>query len=189
MKMCWKCGKPHKDGDAFCMYCGASFASESERYQSDGRTVSDKDDTEYLRSDPPKYKRSHTMIIAVAIIALVAVGALVLVINQGGSEGNIYYNYEKGSAQAMDDKIIVSMDIVVLNDSKGMLNYSDVVFRLRTSGGEYEPIVQKTGMLESGWKEYIQQRYTIPMAEYSGALSIIPLTELNMKYDSSLEYP
>ncbi|MBQ7979151.1 MAG: zinc-ribbon domain-containing protein [Candidatus Methanomethylophilaceae archaeon] len=52
-KLCWKCNKFHEDGAKVCPYCGASFATDDMKYQSNGRTVSTTDDTAYLSSAPP----------------------------------------------------------------------------------------------------------------------------------------
>lgn len=72
-RFCWKCGKPHESGIKFCYYCGAAFATDDMHYQTDGRTVSAKDDKAYLSAPPPKYKKHD-----VGLILVLLIGALVI---------------------------------------------------------------------------------------------------------------
>jgi len=102
-KMCWKCGKYHEDGAIECPYCGASFTSDAERYESDGRTISDRDETAYLSSPPPKYRRQH-VILPVVIIGVMIV-AMVFVVAQGymgHDDPDVRYNYVYGTAEIIE---------------------------------------------------------------------------------------
>ena len=93
-KMCWKCGKYHDDGAESCPFCGASFTSDTDRYESDGRTISDKDESAYLKSPPPKYRRQHVILPVIVIGALIV--AMVFVVaqsNMPASDPDVLYNY------------------------------------------------------------------------------------------------
>ena len=195
MKMCWKCGKYHQDGDLFCMHCGASFASEDSKYQTDGRTVSNKDDSEYLRKDPPKYKQSHKATVLVIVIALGIAAAIFLVATNntgsGGGDGpvaDVYYNYTQGVHKEQDDNIVVWFDITVSNERVRVLKYSDVSLQLEgLNGRRYLPNYTQEGMLEKGWYVTLSYSYTIPKAAYGSNLSIVALSEYSTYYDKTLK--
>jgi len=196
MKMCWKCGKYHQDGDLFCMHCGASFASDDSKYQTDGRTVSNKDDTEYLRTAPPKYKKNHKLTVLAVVIALGVAGAIFLVAsnNTGGggdspvAVADIYYNYSQGNYQDYDDQVIVWMEVTFSNERLSLLKYTDVLFEIEGKNGyRYSPNFTKEGMLEKGWKATINYSYTIPKDIYSSNLKMIALSHYSTYYDRTLE--
>ena len=151
-KMCWKCGKYHEDGIESCPFCGASFTSGSERYESDGRTISNKDETAYLNSPPPKYRRQH-VILPVAIIGALIV-AMVFVVAQGyvvNDNPDVRYNYSMYTASELPtdtDPVLpdegmqfVIMRIVIINDSISSGVSSDIRiwdFSLYSNNNWYE---------------------------------------------------
>ncbi|WII07043.1 zinc ribbon domain-containing protein [Methanomassiliicoccales archaeon LGM-RCC1] len=81
-RICWKCHREHEAGSKFCPYCGAGFATDDMHYQNDGRTVSREDDTAYLSSPPPKYKKSRKGV-ALALVLLAVVVALMVMVPSG----------------------------------------------------------------------------------------------------------
>ncbi len=126
-KMCWKCGKYHEDGAISCPFCGASFTSDAERYESDGRTISTKDETAYLKSPPPKYRRQHVILPVIIIAGLIV--AMVFVVAQGymvDNDPDVRYNYsmyttdslQTDSGYVLPDEGMqfVIMRIVIVND-------------------------------------------------------------------------
>ena len=127
-KMCWKCGKYHEEGVTSCPYCGANFTSENDKYMSDGRTVSNKDETAYLSAPPPRYKSSR-MILPAVIILVMVVAFIVITASgfPGGSDADVRYDYDmrntdiiktdgQGYVKPDEGMIFVVMKIEIFND-------------------------------------------------------------------------
>jgi len=95
-KMCWKCQKYNVPGAEFCAFCGVQFATDNDRYQTDGRTVSDEDTTAYLSAPPPKVKGSRRGILYA--FAIVVVGVLIILMMVGNAHEAVY-NYEQTSVE------------------------------------------------------------------------------------------
>ncbi len=156
-KMCWKCGKYHEDGAESCPFCGAAFTSGTERYESDGRTISNKDETAYLRSPPPKYRRQHVILPVVIIGAIIV--AMVFVVAQGyivDNDPDIRYNYslyttsylptDTGYEPPDEGMQFVIMNILIVNDDVTSGVSSDILvweFSLCSSNNWY-PVDPKT---------------------------------------------
>ena len=195
-KMCWKCGKYHEDGISSCPYCGASFTSEDERYQSDGRTVSSKDETAYLSAPPPKYRRSHMILPAVIIFAMV-VAFIVIVASgfPGGDEPDARYNCsitftdklqtDHGYEVPADGMQFAILRIYLVND-KASDGISDDVgiweFSLKARGGSYS--------MSDLTKEYIN--YKEPETIMPGGtvvfFEVFEVSKGIYNYETSLNY-
>lgn len=74
-KLCWKCNRPHEDGLRVCPYCGASFATDEETYQSDGRSIATPVAPEHY---PTTYKKSHSSVKYVLFAVVVFVAAIAM---------------------------------------------------------------------------------------------------------------
>lgn len=149
-KMCWKCGKYHEEGIDSCPFCGASFTSDTERYESDGRTISNKDETAYLRSPPPKYRRQHVILPVVIIGALIVAMVFVVAQDYMTDDPDVRYNYsmvttttlptDTGYVLPDEGMQFVIMEIVIVNDSVSSGVRSDVLvweFSLNSNGNWY----------------------------------------------------
>ena len=114
--ICWKCGKEHKAGAKVCPFCGASFVAENERYQSDGRTISSKDDSAYLRAPiRGSWRRYLRPVLIIVLGALIAITAYVVATGYLGSNSDcdISYNYSLSTHESVSDTDKVYVDVKV----------------------------------------------------------------------------
>lgn len=112
-RMCWKCQKYNVPGAEFCAFCGAQFVTDNDHYQTDGRTISDTDETAYLSAPPPKIKRSYKGI--VLMLAIIAVGAVVIVMAAGGTH-DVVYNYALTDYEEDGNHVHVEYTLSVKNN-------------------------------------------------------------------------
>lgn len=172
-KMCWKCGKYHEEGISSCPYCGASFTSEDEKYQSDGRTVSSKDETAYLSAPPPKYRRSHMILPAVIIFAMVVAFFVIAASGfPGTSDPDVRYDYKMWTADYIELKdhshvgpdagmTFIVMEIKIVNDkaSRGVSDSVDIwQFSVKCDGKWYK--------MDAVTREYVN--YHFPTTVWPG---------------------
>ena len=167
-KMCWKCGKYHEEGISNCPYCGASFTSDDERYLADGRTVSNKDETAYLSSPPPKYKKSHVILPAVIILAMVVAFIAITASGfPGTNDPDVRFDYDIWTADTIETKdhtyieadegmTFAVMKIKIVNDkaSNGVSSSVDIWRFSLNSGGQWYAMDDVT-------KQYINYRYPV----------------------------
>lgn len=157
-KLCWKCGNPHEDGDAYCLKCGASFASDDMRYQTDGRTVSNKDDSAYLSAPPPNYKKGHGKVIAVAVIVLLAIAVAVILLGSSGSSSDVGYDYMITEERDLDPeespqivyRHLIVMDVAIKNNKMDQLDLQEVIFKMNVNGKLYQGWSDLSGTLAKG---------------------------------------
>jgi len=114
-KMCWKCAKYNPPGAKYCAFCNAEFASDDDRYQTDGRTLASIDDKAYLSTPPPKVKKGHgRWIIALIIVVIVGAAAIVMIYN---NMPDATFNYELADSQQISDTSVrVTYVINIRND-------------------------------------------------------------------------
>lgn len=157
-KICWKCGKPHADGDAFCMYCGASFATDDMKYQTDGRTVSATDDKAYLSAPPPKYKKSKVpIIVGVLVVAGVAMMAL-FIFGSMQSADVTYDDYDVETYYSEDkDQTGILYKMYVYNRTDHPIDTAKIYFTIEYNGQSYMQTKGDTAIIAS--KDFMAQGY------------------------------
>ena len=194
-KMCWKCGKYHEDGVDSCPYCGASFTSDTERYESDGRTISNKDETAYLRSPPPKYRRQYVILPVVIIAALIVAMVFVVAQDYMVDGPDVRYNYsmvatstlptDTGYVQPDEGMQFVIMEIVIVNDDVSSGIRSDVLvweFSLYSNGNWY-PMDERTRV----YKNY-QEPITVQIGGTATFYEVFQIPSGASISDESLNY-
>lgn len=175
-KICWKCQREHAPDAAFCPYCGASFATEDMRYQTDGRTVSTANDSSYLTSAPPKYKKSKLKYVVFGVVAVIAVLIVILLIGSS-AVADIEYDYKFVSEDRTDTTIELVVDIRMKNSNLNSLYVPNVNYRINASGqyfegqGEYMDVT-----LAKGSSIDLRMTYSIPKAYASSSYEITPFT-------------
>ena len=182
-KICWKCGRPHKDGDAFCMYCGASFATEDMKYQTDGRTVSATDDKAYLSTPPPKYKKRRTGIV-VAVVAIVAVVLVAILLVGASNSADVLYDDECTGIgkKAGTDQWVVGYDITVTNNTDHAINSDEILFKLRIDGQVIEPYAKSSQIIVSKGTVQIECVFDIDESQVSKKMEIVAYSELTVRH-------
>ena len=207
-KMCWKCGKNHEDGASACPFCGASFTSEGEKYLNDGRTISDKDETAYLSAPPPKYRRSHVILPAVIILAMV-VAFIVIVASgfPGGDDPDARYDCSITLADRLqtDDGYeypdegmqFAILKIYMVNDKASDGISDDVenwVFTLKASGQKYAMSeltkdyvkYQKPKLIMPGESVVFYEVFEVPKDVYNFEADLKYLGKEKVAYDPLL---
>jgi len=138
-KLCWKCGNPHEEGDRFCLKCGASFATEDERYQTDGRTISNVDDRAYLSAPPPKYKKSKVPLIIGFFVVIGVVAVAVLVFGSMQSPDVEYEDYDIEVYYSEDkDATGILYKMWIYNKTDHAIDTSKIWFTIDYNGMTYK---------------------------------------------------
>ena len=143
-KLCWKCGKMHGEDARVCPYCGASFASKDAEYHTDGRTVSTVNENAYLTSPPPKYKKSHRGAVCILIIAVVAIGAFILIPNLYPSAGLTFdYTVDNTSGGGTEQSMItVDVTVYICNSSYRSIELTNVGAWAEYNGQKSQHIIK-----------------------------------------------
>ncbi len=169
------------------MQCGASFASDDAKYQTDGRTVSDKDDTAYLREGPPKYTKSHKGLILVIVLGVLIAGMMLVMADRNGPNTSLSYDYEiTDISDYGSDSCLVTAQIRLSNDSSHVIQYSEVAFKVEVDNTRYSSNWSVDGMLEPGWYTTRNLTFTIDAEDKDKPMTIVAISKLSIKQDKNL---
>ncbi|WII06896.1 zinc ribbon domain-containing protein [Methanomassiliicoccales archaeon LGM-RCC1] len=179
-RICWKCGRMHDEGESSCPFCGATFASEDETYQNDGRTISSENRDAYLRSGPPKYRRNRdsilTAIIPIIILILVAYAVIDLT---GILKPDIVYDYGTDEVETGPEWNKVTYQIFLADNKFLYIDWSGISFELNVGEELYSP--SQTDMKNLGLVYAGKVSFTIPSSQtYEDA--VLNLTYTDGKY-------
>ena len=148
-KICWKCGKYHEDGDAYCIHCGASFASEDAKYQTDGRTVSNVDDKAYLTADPPEYKKNRNIVVFILVLCIVAVVAW-FAFSSMEESNTLRWDYTEDSQTVSDGYVYITLTIYVDNSTNSNKDGSQLNVEIsKNDKGRFRTL--DLGVLKAGY--------------------------------------
>lgn len=135
VRLCWRCGAPHDEGTTVCPNCGAAFASSEDRYQTDGRTVSSHDDSAYLTSSAPRYKKNRTgLVIGIAVVLIAAVAIYAMIGSSGILDPDIAYDYKITDVDPYGE---TTVDIRIDNLSSDTYDWQGFYFEMEYKGYRY----------------------------------------------------
>ena len=140
------------------MYCGASFATDDMKYQTDGRTVSATDDRAYLSAPPPKYKKSHKGIV-IAVVAIIAVAVVAVLLLTTATPADVTYEeYDVDVYYSEDkDQTGILYKMWVYNKTDHAIDTAKIYFKIEYNGQSYMQ-AQGDTMIISG-KDFASQGY------------------------------
>ncbi|MBR4202884.1 MAG: zinc ribbon domain-containing protein [Candidatus Methanomethylophilaceae archaeon] len=176
-RLCWKCHRPHDDDDAeVCPYCGAEFAPQDSSYKADGRTITTEDDSAYLTSAPPKYRKNYTAVFGVVLAVGIALVAITMMIGNSGildpSEPDIEYDYTLADQSRSDGYAVYTYNFMMTNYNEEVIDQSRISFTIDCKGRTYVPsdiTVEISGLVYAGTVTF---KVPDDLAEYGPELRI-----------------
>ena len=140
------------------MYCGASFATDDMKYQTDGRTVSATDDKAYLSAPPPKYRKSHKGIV-IAVVAIVAIAVVAVLLFGSMQSADVKYDdYDVETYYSEDkDQTGILYKLWVYNRTDHPIDTAKIWFTIEYNGHSYMQTQGDTAIIAS--KDFMAQGY------------------------------